>query len=515
MLFFWLMTLLLLFTFGVPDSTRLLDQGIPEEPSDLKVVKLPKGAEIRYREPGLCETTPGVKSYSGYISLNATTNMFFWFFEARTNPQDAPITVWLNGGPGADSLLGLFQGNGPCSIDKELNEVYNKNSWNNHSNMLYLSQPLGVGFSYQKKKLGCYDKEAKKWRDCPHPNGRRADIDPYAYDTTEKAAVTAWEVVQAFFAGLPQLSPSIPKDDVEFHMWGESYAGHYSTLFYRYFHEQNLAIANGTAKGTRLNLGTLGIMSGLIDAKIQSKWYYEFPVNNTYGIKAVNDTIYTFTKQAYEFPNGCRDAIEACEQADRSDQHGRCSSALSICRGLVRGGYESFSGRSVYDMRCQTPCPDRPPTLIPYLNRARIQRALGVDLNYTTAENSIVARGFGDSGDFAYPDFRAALEDVLGYGTRVVLVHGDADFTCNWRGGDEVARSLRWGGGKEGLFRAAREDELVVNGRARGAVWEGGGLAFVRVDASGHQVSYFQPEVAQTVFARCVAAQRVSDGGKS
>lgn len=58
MLFFWLMTLLLLFTFGVPDSTRLLDQGIPEEPSDLKVVKLPKGAEIRYREPGLCETTP-------------------------------------------------------------------------------------------------------------------------------------------------------------------------------------------------------------------------------------------------------------------------------------------------------------------------------------------------------------------------------------------------------------------------------------------------------------------------
>lgn len=36
------------------------------------------------KEPGkagVCETTPGVDSYSGYVSLNETTNMFFWFFE--------------------------------------------------------------------------------------------------------------------------------------------------------------------------------------------------------------------------------------------------------------------------------------------------------------------------------------------------------------------------------------------------------------------------------------------------
>ncbi|KAK7555241.1 peptidase S10, serine carboxypeptidase [Phyllosticta paracitricarpa] len=521
MLFFWLITLLLLFTFGVPKSTRIFEQGVPQEPTDVKVIKLPKGAEIRYREPGLCETTPGVKSYSGYISLNATTNMFFWFFEARENPQDAPITLWLNGGPGADSLLGLFQGNGPCSIDKDLKEIYNKYSWNNYSNMLYLSQPLGVGFSYQKKNLGCYDKETKKWKDCPHPNGRRADIDPYAYDTAEKAAVTAWDVVQAFFTGLPKLSSKV-STDAEFHMWGESYAGHYIPVFYRYFYDRNRAIAYGTAKGTQVKLGTLGIISGLIDAKIQSKWYYEFPVNNTYGIKAVNDTIYTFMKQAYELPNGCRDAIDACEEADRETQHGRllCSTALSICRGLVRGPYDSFSGRSVYDIRCRTPCPDRPATLIPYLNRAHTQRALGVDLNYTTAENSIVARGLGDSGDFAYPLFRGALQDVLDAGARAVLVHGDADFTCNWRGGEEVVRSLRWGGGREGLWRVAALEDVVVGegmGKERqrkGTVREGGGVAFVTVDASGHQVAFFQSEVAQTLFRRSVEGKRVADGGR-
>lgn len=78
---------------------------LPAEPTGVTTIRSPGGAEIRYKEPGkdgVCETTPGVNSYSGYISLNATTNMFFWFFEARKNPATAPMTLWLNGGPGED-----------------------------------------------------------------------------------------------------------------------------------------------------------------------------------------------------------------------------------------------------------------------------------------------------------------------------------------------------------------------------------------------------------------------------
>ena len=73
---------------------------LPAEPTGVKTIKSPNGVEIRYKEPGkdgVCETTPGVNSYSGYVSLNETTNMFFWFFEARHNPATAPITLWLNG----------------------------------------------------------------------------------------------------------------------------------------------------------------------------------------------------------------------------------------------------------------------------------------------------------------------------------------------------------------------------------------------------------------------------------
>jgi hypothetical protein len=50
---------------------------LPASPNNMTTIKSPNGAEIRYKQPGkdgVCETTPGVNSYSGYISLNATTN---------------------------------------------------------------------------------------------------------------------------------------------------------------------------------------------------------------------------------------------------------------------------------------------------------------------------------------------------------------------------------------------------------------------------------------------------------
>lgn len=89
---------------------KLVRKQVPAEPTDVKTIQSPGGVTIRYKEPGICETTPGVNSYSGYVDLDDDTHMFFWFFEARSNPDEAPLTLWLNGGPGSDSLIGLFEG---------------------------------------------------------------------------------------------------------------------------------------------------------------------------------------------------------------------------------------------------------------------------------------------------------------------------------------------------------------------------------------------------------------------
>jgi len=106
----FLISAFLLSCFYLEAAAGVLPAHVPVDPSGVTTISSPGGVQIRYKEPGICETTPGVRSYSGYVDLDADTHIFFWFFEARHNASSAPITLWLTGGPGDDSLLAMFLG---------------------------------------------------------------------------------------------------------------------------------------------------------------------------------------------------------------------------------------------------------------------------------------------------------------------------------------------------------------------------------------------------------------------
>ena len=42
--------------------------------------------------------------------------MFFWFFPARVKAADAPLLLWLEGGPGWPTMYAVFKENGPFLV---------------------------------------------------------------------------------------------------------------------------------------------------------------------------------------------------------------------------------------------------------------------------------------------------------------------------------------------------------------------------------------------------------------
>jgi carboxypeptidase D len=133
--------------FLLSAATSLVTAQFVPAPTDLQNTTGYMGIPVRYKEvpTGICELDPNVKSYSGYVDVAENEHIFFWFFEARNiDPKDAPLTVWINGGPGSSSMIGLWQENGPCWVDYDGNVNSNEHSWSNASNMLYIDQPTQI-----------------------------------------------------------------------------------------------------------------------------------------------------------------------------------------------------------------------------------------------------------------------------------------------------------------------------------------------------------------------------------
>ena len=116
--------------------------------------------------------------------------------------------LWLNGGPGSSSLIGLLTENGQIvtndeSLTNEIDGVpqifLNPYSWSTMSNMLYLESPKGVGFSYCEG--------VKSSSNC--------------VNTDESTALDAYEFLVNFFKAFPEYKAN------KFYITGESYAGIY------------------------------------------------------------------------------------------------------------------------------------------------------------------------------------------------------------------------------------------------------------------------------------------------
>ena len=95
---------------------------------------------------------PPTPQWSGFLDAssggNQGTFLHYWFAEAENNPAEAPVVLWLNGGPGSSSILGMLQENGPLIINSTGGLMKNPYAWTKLANLLILESPAGVGYSY-------------------------------------------------------------------------------------------------------------------------------------------------------------------------------------------------------------------------------------------------------------------------------------------------------------------------------------------------------------------------------
>ncbi|ORX63372.1 peptidase S10, serine carboxypeptidase [Linderina pennispora] len=298
---------------------------------------------LRVKNPGLCDTS--VDQYSGYLDTAEDKHFFFWFFEARkVKREDAPLILWLNGGPGCSSFTGLLMELGPCRVSEGGNGTdHNPFSWNDRAHIIFLDQPTNVGFSY--------------WF-------RRRDVNA---------------LLQAYA-------------NSELHVFGESYGGHYVPAVGKAIHEANreleskrsLSLLSVSEEEQRiLPLASIGIGNGIVNPLVQFKYFSTMACNSTYPATLPQET---------------------CDKMDAA--YPTCARLLRECYRWNDGPYMD-TGRNPYDVRRYCVgnglCYEIEDDIDTYLNNAGVQKALGAEVKKFESCSEKVGTGFSHDGDHSKP----------------------------------------------------------------------------------------------------------------
>ncbi|KAF2036710.1 alpha/beta-hydrolase [Setomelanomma holmii] len=516
---------------------------------------------ISYKRPTseICATAFDTqKQYSGYVNLppftlapfqqNYSINTFFWFFESRVHPETAPLTIWLNGGPGSSSMIGLFQEMGPCELIQLPNGTYTTQpriwGWDRSSNLLFIDQPTQTGFSYDERVNASIDlgkdypfmldsREALEelptstpsWRylNGTFSSGRWSNTQ----DTTSIAARACWHFLQGWLSAFPLYNPGIRPnattvEPAGVNLFAESYGGIYGPTFADFFENQNDRRGAGflPRETLEVRLDSVGIVNGILDVLTASIAVANFTRSNTYGIAAADLLTYQNAISAINSERGCRALVTQCRhESSVTDPEGTgidkqtnvlCSDALDACNQAGNIVYAK-TDRSPYDVRFSSRFGTA--AIQEYLNDERVMQSIGSPVNFTQTSMAVF-QAFSESGDAIRGTQLGSLAELLARGIRVALIYGDADIICNWYGGQNASLELaRLVPGYSSKFPSAGYADIVVNASyVGGHVRQYGNLSFSRIFDAGHLVPFYQPETAFTVFSRTIQGDDISMG---
>ncbi|GMP92408.1 hypothetical protein CsSME_00042648 [Camellia sinensis var. sinensis] len=249
------------------DPGQLSPKALSEQEAD-RVTKLPGQPPVTFRQ------------YAGYVTVNETHGraLFYWFFEATKKPENKPLLLWLNGGPGCSSIgYGAAEELGPFFPQKDTPELkFNNRTWNKAANLLFVESPVGVGFSYTNTS---------------------SDMHQLGDTITAK---DSYNFLVNWFRRFPQFKSH------EFYIAGESYAGHYVPELAEQIFDNN---KNGP-KDDYINLKGFMVGNALLDDETDQRGMIDYAWDHA----VISDRLYADVKSKCNFsdpnlPNDCHNSL--------------------------------------------------------------------------------------------------------------------------------------------------------------------------------------------------------------
>ncbi|KAM5445297.1 putative carboxypeptidase C [Microsporum audouinii] len=446
---------------------------------------------IKRQDSSICDAHSA--QYTGWLDLGPK-HLFFWYFDSQNDPENDPLTLWMTGGPGYSSMLGMLQEVGPCLINEHGNGTYyNPWGWSKKSSMLFVDQPVGVGFSY-----------IDEGHDTP--------------DTSHIAAVDMHRFLQLFVS---EVFPS--KLSVPFHISGESYGGHYIPHLGAQIVQQNKLYPNEP----QIRLKSCLIGNGCMSEMHTTFGYWETLCTTNPGVE---NPVFNETRcdiMAKNMPR-CMTVSEVCR---RNPDPAICLSAKAVCTEGITGMYDEESdvkgGRNRFDITvpCQVDdiCYVQGPLLQNYLNSKLVWDAISPpkEVKQYKLSSTHVADVFGLTSDEMVPS-TTQVEYLLANQIHVMNYQGNLDLACNTAGNLRWAHSIPWKGQPKfsskplvpwkSVLTSTGKNETVgkmkeVNIRVTDSTTTTTRYAFVTVDSAGHMVPQDRPDVAFDLMNRWISGE--------